>query len=358
MKKTTLNIAISAALLALTASAQAGDFGGGYIGAKAGWNRSTFSGPATVNGVPNVVMDVAAKNAGTGGLELGYNWDNGGYLLGIDGFVDFNAKATHNATAGGVAGTTNYGSTVAGADLKLGVPGTNWLPYVKVGYANTKANGGMSGSGNGLHAGIGLEYKFAPHWSFGAEYTATNGKSNGANLKNNNLTFGLNYYFSGPAAAPAPAPVAKPAPAPAPVAAPAPAPAPKESWKVIKEQKPVTIEGANFDTGSSKLKPAVGEKLKPVVEFAKKYPEAGLEVHGHTDNVGKKATNEKLSQSRADSVKAYLVKQGIDAKRITTKGYADSEPVADNKTKEGRAKNRRVEIHYTVIEEKKVKVTQ
>ena len=193
------------------------------------------------------------------------------------------------------------------------------------------------------------------------EWITTSPSSNGIKLNNDNFTVGVNYYFTPPKAAPTPvaAVVMKEAPAePPPVSKAAPAPQPKESWKIIKEQTPVTIDGANFEFDSAKLRPTAPAKLQPVVDFAKKYPDAGMNVHGHTCNIGTHAYNQKLSERRAESVKAYLVKQGIDASRIATKGLGETEPIADNKTKEGRAKNRRVEIHYVVIDEKKMRVTE
>ena len=69
-----------------------------------------------------------------------------------------------------------------------------------------------------------------------------------------------------------------------------------------------------------------------------------MEIRGYTDNTGKKTANMKLSQSRAESVKAWLVKKGIAADRITARGYGPDNPIADNKTKEGRAQNRRIEF--------------
>ncbi len=97
-----------------------------------------------------------------------------------------------------------------------------------------------------------------------------------------------------------------------------------------------------FDTAKATIKPVSYPELDAFVGFLKAVPSAHGELQGHTDNVGKAAYNLKLSQQRADSVKAYVVGKGIDASRITTKGYGLTQPVADNKTAEGRAQNRRV----------------
>ena len=109
---------------------------------------------------------------------------------------------------------------------------------------------------------------------------------------------------------------------------------------------------------TARLKPAADAKLQQVVDFARQYPDANLEVSGYADNRGSKAYNLKLSKRRAASVKAYLVKKGVVADRITAEGYGFDRPIADNKTKAGRAMNRRVEVRYTVREEKKVRVTE
>jgi len=81
-----------------------------------------------------------------------------------------------------------------------------------------------------------------------------------------------------------------------------------------------------------------------------------LTVTGYTDSTGSDKYNQKLSEKRADSVKAHLVKKGVAADRIVTKGMGKANPVGDNKTKAGRAQNRRVEINAVVREEKKVLV--
>lgn len=159
----------------------------------------------------------------------------------------------------------------------------------------------------------------------------------------------------------APAPVAvvtAPVAAPAPAPKPAPAPQPKESWKTILTEKPVRLEGANFATNSASLLKTADVKLNEVVNAARQYPEVKLDVSGHTDNIGKQKLNQKLSDNRAAAVKAWLVKHGVAADRISTSGYADTQPIADNKTKEGRATNRRVEVRYVIKEEKKIRVTE
>jgi outer membrane protein OmpA-like peptidoglycan-associated protein len=74
------------------------------------------------------------------------------------------------------------------------------------------------------------------------------------------------------------------------------------------------------------------------------YPIHLVEIAGHTDSVGNVDYNVKLSERRASSVKQYLIKKGIDPNKVVTKGYGPTDPVADNETEEGRAKNRRVEL--------------
>jgi OOP family OmpA-OmpF porin len=142
------------------------------------------------------------------------------------------------------------------------------------------------------------------------------------------------------AAAPAPAAApAAPAAAPA-AAAPAamPAPAPAVATKVT------YAADAFFDFDKSVLKPEGKAKLD---DLASKVKDINLEVIiavGHTDSVGSDAYNQKLSVRRSEAVKAYLVSKGIEKNRVYTEGKGEKQPVADNKTKEGRAKNRRVEI--------------
>ncbi len=153
---------------------------------------------------------------------------------------------------------------------------------------------------------------------------------------------GCDGAIAAPAPAPAPAPAAAPAPAPA--AAPAPAPAPAAPPPPPAATKVTYAADAFFDFNKSVLKPEGKAKLD---DLAGKVKGINLEVIiavGHTDSVGSDAYNQKLSVKRAEAVKAYLVSKGIEKNRVYTEGKGEKQPVADNKTKEGQAKNRRVEI--------------
>jgi OOP family OmpA-OmpF porin len=101
---------------------------------------------------------------------------------------------------------------------------------------------------------------------------------------------------------------------------------------------------AFFDFDKSVLKPAGKAKLDDLVSKVKGINLEVIIAVGHTDSIGTDAYNQKLSVRRAESVKAYLISKGIEKNRIYTEGKGEKQPVADNKTKEGRAKNRRVEI--------------
>ncbi|MDQ2718715.1 MAG: OmpA family protein [Bacteroidota bacterium] len=99
-----------------------------------------------------------------------------------------------------------------------------------------------------------------------------------------------------------------------------------------------------FATGSAKLLPKSYKSLKDVAQILKEKPSYKIDVDGYTDITGKADKNQVLSENRAGSVKKYLISNGVDETRITSKGHGINDPVADNKTIAGRAKNRRVEM--------------
>jgi len=141
------------------------------------------------------------------------------------------------------------------------------------------------------------------------------------------------------------APPPAPAPPPPPPAAPPPPPPPPPAVVPAATSEKVTFAAdAFFDFDKSVLKPEGKAKLDDLVS---KMGGINLEVIiavGHTDSVGSDTYNQKLSVRRSEAVKAYLVSKGVEKNRVYTEGKGEKQPVADNKTAEGRAKNRRVEI--------------
>lgn len=111
--------------------------------------------------------------------------------------------------------------------------------------------------------------------------------------------------------------------------------------------KNVALRNLFFETNKSDLNEASITELANVIQLLNDNPTLHIEIEGHTDNTGSKAYNQTLSEARAKSVVDYLVAHGIDAGRLTSKGYGFSKPVASNKTAEGRAENRRTELLVT-----------
>ncbi|MHC1699289.1 MAG: outer membrane beta-barrel domain-containing protein [Geobacteraceae bacterium] len=105
-----------------------------------------------------------------------------------------------------------------------------------------------------------------------------------------------------------------------------------------------------FDFNKAVVKPEFYPNINAVGDFMQKYPTVSMTVEGHTDNVGKNAYNQKLSQRRAQAVKKYIVdKFGVDAKRIKAVGYGETKPIDTNKTEEGRYHNRRVQAYHAAV---------
>jgi outer membrane protein OmpA-like peptidoglycan-associated protein len=109
--------------------------------------------------------------------------------------------------------------------------------------------------------------------------------------------------------------------------------------------KVYTLDNVYFDVNKARLREASYEELDELVSYMKRREHIRVEIAGHTDNVGTKEDNLKLSQRRAERVKQYLVRKGIDPDRIEAKGYGEDRPVAGNNTEAGRQKNRRTEVH-------------
>ena len=122
----------------------------------------------------------------------------------------------------------------------------------------------------------------------------------------------------------------------------------KPEKKVIKKQsvmpKHQILEGVNFASGKTNITFSSYQYLDPIVREMQEYPEIEIEIRGHTDSVGKYESNMRLSNKRAESVKMYIIKKGIESRRVRSVGFGPSSPVADNRTAAGRSKNRRIEV--------------
>jgi outer membrane protein OmpA-like peptidoglycan-associated protein len=110
------------------------------------------------------------------------------------------------------------------------------------------------------------------------------------------------------------------------------------------------MSGIQFETGKATIKKNSYGILNDIAKIFIENPTYIVEVQGHTDNVGKHDYNVDLSDRRANSVRTYLINQGVPANRLTAHGYGPDKPIADNNTSAGRAKNRRVEFNITFEE--------
>lgn len=250
----------------------------------------------------------------------------------------------------------------------------NWYPYLSGGVGATNIGSPFSGKSNSTtkfnyHGGAGIMGKLTdnllldlsgklvrigPHMDARTELLAT---------------LGLGYTWGGRKAAPAPLPAPEPAAAPKveakpePVAPPPPPPPPPAPEPPKVEAKPVppppptpppakiVLDEAvlHFANGKAELGPEAKAAIQKVAVGLKAYQgDYSLVVSGHTSSVGGKAMNKSLSKLRADAVANVLIESGVVASRVSTVGMGPDKPIADNKTKDGQAKNRRVEIDVKV----------
>jgi OmpA-OmpF porin, OOP family len=236
----------------------------------------------------------------------------------------------------------------------------NWYPYLAAGLGGTNLDSpysGKSGSATKLnyHAGLGIMGK--PVENFLLDVSAKAVRIDLPTARTEYLaTLGLGYTWGGAKkAAPAPPPPPPPPVVPEPVAPPPPPPPPEPVKEVPAPEPPppppppakIVLDEAvlHFANGKADLGPEGKVAIQKVADGLKAYPgNYTLVVSGHTSLVGTRAFNKTLSKLRADAVANVLVDSGIPASKITTEGMGPDKPIADNATKDGAAKNRRVEI--------------
>jgi OOP family OmpA-OmpF porin len=126
---------------------------------------------------------------------------------------------------------------------------------------------------------------------------------------------------------------------------PPPPPAPPPPPPAAAPKPIATLSGPQFDFNRATLKPAGRQVVAEAARVLREKPDLHVSVEGHTDSVGSDAYNMRLSERRASAVRDALVSEGVDASRITVKGWGETKPIASNDTAEGRAQNRRVEIN-------------
>jgi outer membrane protein OmpA-like peptidoglycan-associated protein len=108
----------------------------------------------------------------------------------------------------------------------------------------------------------------------------------------------------------------------------------------------IELHNIFFDFNKSILRPESRTELRYLIDLLKQHPAARIEIDGHTDSVGTPTYNLHLSQDRANAVRAYLIQNGIAAKRLVAKGFGATQPIASNATEEGRQANRRTEFRF------------
>ncbi|MEO7577507.1 MAG: OmpA family protein [Massilia sp.] len=365
---------LSAALLAAHAAFAADDFvnpdwanTAWYIGGNVGQTRSDIdqSGHSrlmTLNGSTLTAFNKDTKDVGYK-LYVGKQFNQ---YLGVEaGYFDL-GKSNFNATTtgGGVLnGEFNYRGVNLDAIATLPLS-ERFAVLARVG--SVYGEGKASFNGNRSFAlinptsreqhkwtakyGVGLEYKLSEALAVRAE-AERHRIYNGVGYRSNVDLFsvGLVYKLGRPVAAPVvytppPPPPPEPVAAPVVVAPPPPPPPPPAPAPVPVSEKVSFAAETLFDFDKAVVKPAGKRALDDLLSKVQGMNTEVMVTVGHADAIGSTRYNQKLSERRAQAVKAYIVSKGVDASRVYTEGKGETQPVADNKTKAGRAQNRRVTV--------------
>lgn len=295
-----------------------------------------------------VFFDEAFEDANTWGLGFGYVLNENWTLEAVASKWDSETQT----------GAVDVDGTQYRLDALYNINTESlWRPYVAFGVGDQKrefnAASPSSERDTLLNLGAGVKRSLGGNWEFRTDVRAFNSLDN--EYTDLALNAGISYLFGG-----SPAPV-KAAPAPAPVVekdsdgdgvldSKDQCPNTPSTHKVddvgcsLKLTETVAIElKITFDTAQAIIKPAFEGEVAKLATFMNQYADTQVTVEGHTDSQGSDAYNQKLSQNRADAVKAALItKYGIAADRVNAVGYGEAKPIADNMTAAGREQNRRV----------------
>ena len=251
-----------------------------------------------------------------------------------------------------------------GLNLLLEAPSTsNVTPYMLIGggYENVEVK--LDDEDSQAFANVGAGFKYSVNKALDVLAEAKYVRKLDSYDSDVVGTFGLGYKFGYVAPpAPAPQPVVEPEPTPEPVVE---QPKDSDGDGVVdaNDKCPNTAQGVQvddngcpvdleltvyFDFDKAVIKDEFKPKIDKVIDVLKKEPTYKAVVAGHTDSIGSEAYNMRLSQKRADALKAYMVAAGVEADRIKTEAFGETKPVASNQTKEGRAQNRRDEAKFSI----------
>lgn len=297
----------------------------------AGANEGLYMGPSMTGYYLDSDRVISGHNDSmVGGLNLGYRFAN-------DWALELGA-----------------GRDVSGDDMDVakldfirwfGDDSASWRPYFVLGVSyfdlNDAANVWPDEDYTTQGAiGLGFSKMVNSHWEFRSDVRLLHKIDGGESGTNDGaLNFALNYYFNAPAVAPVAAAEPAPAPAPAPAAEP--------------DVRTITVRlNVEFEFDKAVVRAIYGDELQAIANAMKVHDDIELVLEGHTDFIGSDQYNQSLSERRAAAVKVKLVEMyGIAPSRISSVGYGESRPIADNNTDEGRARNRRVigELSYTEV---------
>ncbi|WP_169729260.1 OmpA family protein [Solimonas soli] len=384
------------ALAVLPLGAHAAD--GWYLGLEGGanWLESedyrVYDYSAPLSNVPDGTRIARAKldTGWLGGLAVGFAYPNGlrseiELAYRNNDFKSLYRDRLGPLSSGGTTSDVDGGNQLATAMLNV------WYDFFRSGslhpYIGAGAGAGRLEINSGRwgntplrdrfdtrfawQLGAGLAYELSPHWTASLDYRYLRLASDASfdllenapntrvetDYKAQSAMLTLRYAFGSPA----PAPLAPVAEAPVEVVPVEPPPAPPPPSPVCKQFAPgetlnldgckagdkLVLHGVNFEFDKASLTVNAKTLLDQVVSELSRHPDIKVEIDGHTDSKGADAYNLKLSQRRADAVKAYLVAHGIAAERMTTQGYGETMPIGDNSTEDGREENRRVELKIT-----------